>query len=396
MKLSKSLALLFSVTLLLLISACGGGGGGGSDSGGTGTLSVSLTDSAGSYKAVYITIESVEVHTGGNDNNNKNWQTIPMDKNTINLCELTNGVFEELGSLSLPSGNYNQLRLHLVDTPEDNELNIFSELHPFANYAVLEDDSQHELKVPSGFQSGVKIVKGFTINENETTEIILDFDAMSSVVEAGNSGKWLLKPTIKVGELKEYSIINGRVTNNADDAGIPNAYVSAQIFYSEALDEKDKVIIQAGTITDDGGYYSIFVKPGTYNLVAYADGKEFASERIETVAGEILENTDITDFQLVDASGIGTIEGIILINGGNNTEQYATISYRKELDCFGCVTKELVEIKSINVLNMAEYETKLPTDSYSRVSSTFGYHTQTFYLDVIEGTNKQDWNDIQF
>ena len=396
MKLSKSLALLFSVIFLLFISACGGGGGGGSDSGGTGTLDVSLTDSAGSYKAVYITIEGIEVHTGGNDNNDKNWLAIPMEKDTINLCELTNGVFEKLGSLRLSSGNYNQLRLHLVNTPEDNELNILGELHPYANYAISDDNIQHELKIPSGFQSGVKIVKGFTISENETTEIILDFDALRSVVEAGNSGKWILKPTIKVGELKEYSIINGRVTNNAGDAGIPNAYVSAQIFYSEALDEKDKVIIQAGTITDDEGYYSLFVKPGIYNLVAYADGKEFASERIETVAGEIFENTDITDFQLVDASGIGTIEGEVFINGGNNTEQYATISYRKELDCFGCVTKELVEIKSINVLNMAEYETKLPKDSYSRVASTFGYDTQTFYLDVIEGTNQQDWNDIQF
>ena len=39
------------------------------------------------------------VHTGGNDNDKKNWQTIEMDKekDTINLCELTNGVFEYLG-----------------------------------------------------------------------------------------------------------------------------------------------------------------------------------------------------------------------------------------------------------------------------------------------------------
>ena len=62
------------------------------------------------------------------------------------------------------------------------------------------------------------------------------------------------------------------------------------------------------------------------NLVAYADGKKFASERIETVAGEILENTDITDFQLVEASDIGTIEGGVLVNGADDSEQYATIN----------------------------------------------------------------------
>jgi hypothetical protein len=390
MKLSKSNSLIFSTILLLFISACGGGGGGGSDSGGTGTLAVSLTDSAGSYKAVYITIEGIQVHIGGNDNNNKNWLTIPMDKDTINLCELTNGVFEKLGSLRLASGKYNQLRLLLHSTPEDNELNILSVLHPFPNYAISDDNIQHELKIPSGFQTGVKIVKGFTINENETTEIILDFDAMSSVVEAGNSGKWLLKPTIKVGELKEYSIINGKVTNNAE-VGIPNAYVSAQIFDSSAQDDKDKVIIQAATITDPEGYYSIFVKPGTYNLVAYADGKEFAFESIETAAGQILENSDITDFQLTDATGTGTIEGTVLINGADDNEQYATISYRKEVSCPEC---EMIEIKSINVLNTFPYEVVLPIGLYSRVASTFGYDTQTAALDVMAGTNPDD--NIEF
>ena len=390
MKSSKSTNLIFSALFLLFISACGGGGGG-NDSGGTGTLTVSLTDSAGSYKAVYITIEEIEVHIGGNDND-KNWLTIPMDKDTINLCELTNGVFEKLGSLRLASGSYNQLRLHLTDMPEDNELNIFSELHPFANYAVLEDNSQHELKVPSGFQSGVKIVKGFTISENETTEIILDFDAMRSVVEAGNSGQWILKPTIKVGELTEYSKINGRVTNNAD-VGIPNAYVSAQIFDADAQDEKDKVIIQAGTISDSEGYYSIFVKPGIYNLVVYAGGKEFAFEKVETVAGGILENSDITDFQLADASGIGTIEGDVTINGAQDNEQYATISYRKSIDCLDCAPAEMVEIKSISVLDMKEYQLELPEATYDRVASTFGYDTQSAVLDVARGQNT---DDIQF
>jgi len=394
MKLAKSYGLILSAMLLFCIVACNDGGGS-SDSGGTGTLAVSLTDSAGSYKAVYITVESVEVHTGGNDNNNKNWQTIPMNLDTINLCDLTNGVFEELGSIRLAEGDYTQLRLHLNNIPQDGELNILYQEHPHANYVILEDNSVHELKVPSGFQSGVKIVKGFTINDNGTTEIILDFDAMSSVIEAGNSGKWLLKPTIRVGELKDYSIINGKVTN-ASDVGIEGVYVSAQIYDGAVQDDKDKVVIQAGTLTDGDGLYSIFVMPGTYNLVAYIDGKEVDFVKVETVAGETLENSDITDFQLVDASALGTIYGEVYINGGDDAEQYATISYRKDADCLECVANEKVELKSLNVLNEAEYETQLPTGSYSRVSSTYGYTTQASVFNVDEGTNEQDTHDIQF
>jgi hypothetical protein len=37
----------------------------------------------------------------------------------------------------------------------------------------------------------------------------LDFDASRSIVKAGSSGKWLLKPTIKVLDTEEYSVISG-------------------------------------------------------------------------------------------------------------------------------------------------------------------------------------------
>jgi hypothetical protein len=277
--------------------------------------------------------------------------------------------------------------------PQDGELNILSQAHPHPNYVILEDDSVHELKVPSGFQSGVKIVKGFTISQDGTTEMIFDFDAMSSVVEAGNSGQWLLKPSIKAGELDEYTTINGRVSNN-EDVGIANAYVSAQIFDPDAQYEEDKVVIQTGTLTDEEGYYSLFVMPDAYNIVAYIDGKEFAFVKVETVAGETVENSDITDFQLFDATAMGTIEGEVMINGGDENEQYATISYRNEVGCPDAC--EMIEIKSINVLNMAEYETQLPTGSYSRVASTDDYDTLTEDIAIIEGLNDQAIHDIQF
>ena len=392
MKPAKALTLFFSLTLLIFTFACDGGGGS-SDSGGTGTLAVSLTDSAGSYKAVYITVESLEVHTGGNDNNKKNWQTIEMDKekDTINLCELTNGVFEYLGSIRLYADRYTQMRLHLSTEPEDGELNILSQEHFYANYVILEDNTVHELKVPSGFQSGVKIVKGFTINDNGTTEIILDFDAMSSVVEAGNSDKWLLKPTIKVGELDEYSIINGHVIDD-EEKGIPGAYVSAQIFYPDAHFIEDEVVIQAGTLTDADGNYSLFVMPNTYNLVAYIDGKEFGISSIEISEGQVLDDPVMTDFQLVTSTNMGTIDGEVSITGAGE-DQYATISYRQNIDitiCPDCDPNEMIEIKSINVLNGAEYEEELPTGSYSRVASTYDYTTQSKVLEVIAGSTIED------
>ena len=67
----------------------------------------------------------------------------------------------------------------------------------YANYVIDTDENYQELKIPSGINTGIKIVHGFTISTDQTTELILDFNAEKSVVIADNSGNWLLKPTIK-------------------------------------------------------------------------------------------------------------------------------------------------------------------------------------------------------
>ncbi len=54
--------------------------------------------------------------------------------------------------------------------------------------------------------------------------------------------------------------MQGRVTIDGTE-GIEGALVSVQGFDSAAGDEKDKVIIHTSTITDDSGYFAIFIYP---------------------------------------------------------------------------------------------------------------------------------------
>jgi hypothetical protein len=136
--------------------------------------------------------------------------------------------------------------------------------------------------------------------------------------------------------------------------------------------------------------------PGTYNLVAYIDGKEFEFVKVRTEAGQVLENSDLTDFQLDQASDMGTISGEVKINGADDNEQFAAITYRQNVDCLKCVANEKVELKCLYVLNGAEYETQLPSGQYKRVGGAYGYTTQTFVFDVHGGKNTQDFHDIQF
>jgi hypothetical protein len=380
MKSLKSCEIIFLLFISLFMFACDGGGG--SSSGGVGMVSMSLTDAmSNKYNAVYVTIDDVQVHTKGNGNGNNSWQSAsaPNLPKTFNLYNLINGVREEIGLADLAIGQYTQMRL-IIGTVPDDGINELNEAHPYANYVIDTDDNYQELKIPSGIQTGIKIVHGFTISTDQTTELILDFNAEKSVVVAGNSGNWLLKPKIKVGSIKELSIIRGRVTSDGS-TGIAGALVSVQVFDGTATDDKDKVTVQTSTITEPDGYFAVFVSPlgagDEYNLVIYADGKIPDYRKINTlVAGETLTYPD--DFQL-EVATTKNVTGTVTIAGGNNTDQFASISFRQDI-----ISGEMIEVTSVDVLNTEGYDIYLPVASYSVVAWTLGFDTETSDLNVAD------------
>jgi len=112
MKTLKSSVSIILPLLMLTFIACGDNGGSSSGSG-TGTLSLSLADNTiQGCKAVYVTIDDVQVHAEGG------WQSLKRTSphKTHNLLELQNGVREELGIAELAEGDYTQMRLIIGDT----------------------------------------------------------------------------------------------------------------------------------------------------------------------------------------------------------------------------------------------------------------------------------------
>ena len=370
-KVFRYLALFFVIGLgLATIIATGGGGGGGSGAG-KGSLSLSLLDATtDEYNAVYVTIEEVQAHKAGGT-----WQEVLSPQKTYNLLELVNGVREELGISRLETGEYTQLRMIIGETPDDG-INILSESHPYANYLIDKSNDYRELKVPSGYHTGIKIVHGFEINKNQTTELILDFDASKSIVKAGNSGRWLLKPIIKVLNTDNYSIIDGTVFDADTGNAMGGVFVSAQISDSVAIDPKDRVVIQASTITDDSGSYIIFLQPGTYNIVAYKD--EFNPDCTCLVAEpDITYSEDLT----LNSALTGIVSGEVSITEGSE-EQHVTLSFRQTLQC--CGSDEEIEVKSLNVVNLGNYIQLLPEGNYVAVASTAEESTQEHNISISQ------------
>ncbi|MEJ2472247.1 MAG: DUF4382 domain-containing protein [Desulfuromonadales bacterium] len=404
----KRSKLFFIVLIALLIgfllTACGGSGSGDSATisadAGQGSLQVTLVDaSSGSYKAVYVTIARVEVHLGGNESDNGNWLVVAEPNKTYNLLELVNGVREELGLVSLEAGQYSQMRLIIGLEPSAGQ-NILSQDHPFANYVIDEDgDEIHALIVPSGLNTGLKLVKEFQINSNQTTELILDFlvkefqinsnqttelildfDAMRSVVTRGNSGKdYILKPTIKVRTESDAAIVAGTVTDNppvtdspTDPSPLPGSFITAQTTNDSAVDPKDEVVIETGTTADDNGDYALFIAPGDYNFVATSTGYDPACVTTTLSPNEIATTID---FALTENNPpAGTVSVKVDIPSGNE-EQYATIDFRSQIDCANDLNELLptwVTVATVNIANGSSGNLDLPEGDYKVIASSFG------------------------
>jgi len=353
--------------MMLFFSACGGGGSDKSEikveNDNSGTMTLSMVDApADDYSAVYVTVKSVRVHKKGG-----RWHHVCSPHATCNLLELVGGLRQHLGIVDLDEGRYNQLRLILGETPDDG-INILSESHPHANYIITTANESHELKVPSGFKSGIKVIHGFRINEKETTDLVLDFDASKSVVKAGNSGKWLLKPVIRVLTENDAAIISGRI-DDASGGAIEKALITAQHFDPDAPDPRDEVKIVAGSLSNSDGEYTLFVQPGTYNLVAIADGMEPKHRQVEVLPDAVLQE----DFTLVFADE-GSITGEVTVTGGS-WEQYIGLSFRQGE----------IEVDSLSVANDGQYAVDLDEGTYTVVAFTFGWSTQEHTVTVTAG-----------
>ena len=174
-------ALVATATLV----ACGGSG----SSASTGTLKLAMTDSPGcGYDHVYVTVTKIRVHQSASAGSaDGGWREIAVaSPQKIDLLSLTNGALQELGQVPLPAGRYEQVRLVLSGDA-------------LANSLVLSGTSNEiELRTPSGQQSGYKLQAHFDVTGNQVADMVLDFDACKSIVRAGNSGNYNLKPVVAV------------------------------------------------------------------------------------------------------------------------------------------------------------------------------------------------------
>ncbi|WP_017731669.1 DUF4382 domain-containing protein [Nafulsella turpanensis] len=266
-----------------------------------GTLSLSLTDAptdAEDIAGVYVTITGVEYRAEG-----ESWQPLENfgEPYKVNLLDLTNGETALLGDFSVEAGNYDGLRF-ILDAAENG-----GSVNNPATYLEFTDGRQVPLFVPSGTQSGYKAKGTFSVPVNGTVFITADFDVRKSVVEAGASGKYLLKPTIRLVVNEQAGTISGTVGELEEGkryvvyAYEKDAYTEAEAAEPAEGEARFPTAVSSTVIASDTKSFELhFLAAGEYQLVIAAYANDlfeevvYVSEELLLVESEKVVTVDIT------------------------------------------------------------------------------------------------------
>lgn len=238
-------------------------------SSGHSSMNIYLTDAPADYKAVWIDIQQVMVKSS-NDTSGTGWDSVHLLKpGKYNLLDFRNGKDTLLGGVDLPAGKISQIRLKLGGS----------------NQLVLNNGTTVDLKTPSGQESGIKLNVNADLKSGIPYELVLDFDAARSIVKAGNSGQYILKPVIRTFAKATGGAIQGVVLPDS-----ANAHVIA-IAGTDTL----------AAIPDASGAYKFWgVAAGNYSLTFAADSTSgFKSTTRNNIAVTAGNTTKVDTVRLV-------------------------------------------------------------------------------------------------
>ena len=259
---SRFLVLTAALSGLLLLFGCSDDNG--SPSGGT--LKINLIDAPAAYDAVFVQVDSVQVHAAGSDSTG-GWITVSSQPGTYDLLTLRNGLSALLVNQQLPAGHYTQIRLKLGS---GNSVIVAGESFP--------------LTIPSGLRSGLKLNHEFTIEAGALYEITLDFDATRSIHMTGH-GVYMMRPVI--GAMAH--MISGALHGSALPVGARAAI--------EAVAGADTLVAYADTL--DGSFRFPVLREGAWQVTVMPTAGSFADSVIAGVAVVAGQDTDLGAITLV-------------------------------------------------------------------------------------------------
>jgi hypothetical protein len=149
-------------------------------------------------------------------------------------------------------------------------------------------------------------------------------------------------------------------------------HVSAQVYNASGATEPEKVTIVASTNTDDTGGYQMYLEPGTYLIIASAEGYSLACKKLI-----VTYHMNYTQNFSLSTAAMGTITLKLKLLSGQ-PEEAATIEFRQTSACDG--TKQIT-VKTVNYSESGSYAIDVPSSAYSVVAT---YAGQSKIVDAVQ------------
>ena len=279
----KILFIVFAILIFTGFQSCDDNDGNKVDE--TSRVQLKLIDAEGDYEEVNIEIIDILYNSAEDENG---WISFTPEGGypiNVDLTELIAGNSVLLTDEIIASGMLKQFRLVLSD---NNTLLLENETTPI------------HLDTPSAQQSGLKLKLDTALEPGFSYTFILDWDVHKSIVKAGNSGKYILKPVIRVNTEVNSGSISGKVIGEDLNDNVSGAVPLKGILVAVHEVANDTFITE--TYTNENGDFLIQGLDPDYYKIIIEDFSyiNYESKEIKITAGEV--------------SDLGTIELQVPVN----------------------------------------------------------------------------------
>ncbi|GEM_PF-151068 len=273
MKIKSILSVVFSIIFLLFLQSCNNSEINNSNST-TSHVNLKLVDAPDdSYKEVWVDIIDVQYNRSDDNIGWTSFDGFPVEEGStlVDLLTLTAGSSHILTDQEIESGMLSQVRLVLGSK----------------NSIVFEgSDEMVPLKTPSAQQSGLKLHLDTELVAGYSYTFILDWDVQKSIVKAGNSGIYNLKPVIRVTAEANSGTILGRVADTKETTENPMP-LEALVSVYDVSDTSFSNAIASTTSNDEGVFMLQGIPGGSYVLTIEKEDYDIAySETVPVINGE--------------------------------------------------------------------------------------------------------------
>jgi len=260
-----------------LLAGCGGGSGGSTETP-MGRISLGITDApVDGATAVVVKFTAVELKPEDGDAFTINL----TPAQSVDLLVLAGGGSRALlENYSVPAGHYQSIRL-LIEAQQNQP----------SSYIDFASGERFPLFVPSGSESGLKLIRGFTVAAGSNSNFTIDFDLRKSVIAPpGQAPNYLLKPVLRMVDNLQVGAIAGKV-----DAALVTTGCSPQVYIFTGagvvpddldpaappdVDPLVSVPVKLDTATGEYRFRAGFIEVGEYTASFTCDGA------IDTPEGE--------------------------------------------------------------------------------------------------------------